>query len=116
MSKLKTRICYESCHEPSKSPFSVIFSVLNILLKIMIVLILLFTVLRAFGLLPSAKGGYRDIQSDSRRKANILGGENIHHSDKKISYDHISNSACLRRERDLFESEITRALRVVHLC
>lgn len=41
---------------------------------------------------------YRDIQSDSRRKASILGGENIDHSKKKISYDYIYNSAYLRGE------------------
>jgi hypothetical protein len=40
-----------------------------------------------------------EIHGDSRRRANILGAENIDHREKKISYDHISNSAYLWSER-----------------
>ena len=39
----------------------------------------------------------QNIHGDSREKINILGGENIGHCEKKISFEYVSNSQWLLR-------------------
>ena len=39
----------------------------------------------------------RDIQSDSGRKANILGGDSIGHCERKSAREHVSDSEWLTR-------------------